>query len=87
MSSRQCLGGGGSSSGAIPEVIGDAGLVFEEGNSNALAARLRELLTGAERLAAFRDAGLARARQFSAERFAERLEATLREVVMTGSAG
>lgn len=33
----------GSSSGAIPEVIGDAGLVFPEGDADALAAALRSL--------------------------------------------
>ncbi|MFZ1753300.1 MAG: glycosyltransferase family 4 protein [Caldilineaceae bacterium] len=33
----------GSDSGAIPEVIGDAGLIFPEGDVRALAARLEEL--------------------------------------------
>jgi glycosyltransferase involved in cell wall biosynthesis len=33
----------GSSSGAIPEVIGDGGIVFEEGNYKALLAGLEEL--------------------------------------------
>ncbi|HEU5086467.1 MAG TPA: glycosyltransferase family 4 protein, partial [Roseiflexaceae bacterium] len=33
----------GSSSGAIPEVIGDAGLVFPEGNAGALADALRRI--------------------------------------------
>lgn len=35
----------GSDSGAIPEVIGDAGLIFPEGDGAALAAALRRLLT------------------------------------------
>jgi len=34
----------GSDSGAIPEVIGDAGLVFPEGDAEALAACLRRLI-------------------------------------------
>jgi glycosyltransferase involved in cell wall biosynthesis len=34
----------GSVSGAIPEVVGDAGLLFPEGDAAALRARLRELL-------------------------------------------
>jgi len=34
----------GSSCGAIPEVIDDAGLIVPEGNSAALAAALRRLL-------------------------------------------
>ena len=33
----------GSSSGAIPEVIGDVGLIFEEKNSEALAAKIENL--------------------------------------------
>jgi glycosyltransferase involved in cell wall biosynthesis len=38
----------GSSSGEIPHVIGDAGLVFEEGNVHALAASIRQLLDDPE---------------------------------------
>ncbi len=34
----------GSDSGEIPHVIGDAGLVFPEGNARELAARVRQLL-------------------------------------------
>jgi glycosyltransferase involved in cell wall biosynthesis len=34
----------GSSSGAIPDVIANAGLVFPEGDTAALADRLRQLL-------------------------------------------
>ena len=34
----------GSTCGAIPEVIDDAGLIFPEGNSAALATALRRLL-------------------------------------------
>jgi L-malate glycosyltransferase len=34
----------GSDSGAIPEVIGDAGLIFPEGDAAALADRLRQLI-------------------------------------------
>ncbi|HXR65614.1 MAG TPA: glycosyltransferase family 4 protein, partial [Ktedonobacteraceae bacterium] len=34
----------GSDSGEIPYVIGDAGLVFPEGNAQELAARVRQLL-------------------------------------------
>lgn len=32
----------GSDSGAIPEVIGDAGLIFKEGNSNDLAKKIEQ---------------------------------------------
>ncbi|RLT41238.1 MAG: glycosyltransferase family 4 protein [Chloroflexi bacterium] len=37
----------GSDSGAIPEVIGDAGLIFPEGDVELLAARLRQLIADA----------------------------------------
>jgi glycosyltransferase involved in cell wall biosynthesis len=36
--------GKSSDSGEIPHVIGDAGLVFPEGNARELAARVRRLL-------------------------------------------
>ena len=55
----------GSTCGAIPEVIGDAGLVFPEGDADALADALRSMLadrTLRERLAA---AGQARVEQYS----------------------
>jgi glycosyltransferase involved in cell wall biosynthesis len=38
----------GSDSGAIPEVIGDAGLIFAEGDAEALAACLRRLAQSPE---------------------------------------
>jgi glycosyltransferase involved in cell wall biosynthesis len=50
----------GSSSGAIPEVIGEAGVVFPEGDANALRAQLAGLL--ADGMLRTRLAGLGRAR-------------------------
>jgi glycosyltransferase involved in cell wall biosynthesis len=50
-----------SSSGALPEVVGDAGVVVPEGDVGALAAALRDLADPLRRNA-LRDAGLARAR-------------------------
>ena len=38
----------GSDSGAIPEVIGDAGLIFPEGDAKGLAERLRQLMISSE---------------------------------------
>jgi glycosyltransferase involved in cell wall biosynthesis len=38
----------GSTCGEIPNVIGEAGLIFPEGDVDALAVRLRELLAGPE---------------------------------------
>ena len=51
----------GSDSGAIPEVIGGAGLTFPEGDAAALAGRLRTLLDHPERRAEYGRLGQARA--------------------------
>jgi len=53
----------GSSSGAIPEVIGEAGLIFPEGNAPALADRLRQLQASPALRQALAQKGLARARE------------------------
>lgn len=71
----------GSTCGAIPEVIGDAGLVFPEGDAGALAGALRQLLTDEglrERLAL---AGLARVEHYSWERVAEKTYALYQQVM------
>ena len=54
----------GSSSGAIPEVIGDAGLVFPEGDTGALRARLTELLADAALRKRLAERGRARVERF-----------------------
>jgi len=51
----------GSDSGAIPEVIGDAGLIFPEGDGAALADRLAQLMADPELGATVAGRGLARA--------------------------
>lgn len=51
----------GSDSGAIPEVIGDAGLVFREGDANGLAAALSRLAKDAKLRARLAKASRARA--------------------------
>jgi glycosyltransferase involved in cell wall biosynthesis len=61
----------GSTCGAIPEVIGDAGLVFPEGDVDALASRIRQLLSDEALRRRIVEAGLARVGQFSWERVAE----------------
>lgn len=53
----------GSNSGAIPEVIGDAGLVVPEGSSAALAAALRQIRDDPALRATLVTGGLQRARQ------------------------
>jgi len=40
----------GSDSGEIPDVIGDAGLIFEEGNSDALSERITLLISNPNRV-------------------------------------
>jgi glycosyltransferase involved in cell wall biosynthesis len=71
----------GSTCGAIPEVIGDAGLVFPEGDAAALANALRSMLADRalrERLAA---AGQARVEQYSWTRVAEMTYELFRRVL------
>jgi glycosyltransferase involved in cell wall biosynthesis len=53
----------GSSSGAIPGVIGDAGLVFPEGDAPALASALRRLRDDPDLANVFRDRGRQRVRE------------------------
>jgi glycosyltransferase involved in cell wall biosynthesis len=53
----------GSDSGVIPEVIGNAGLVFPEGNADALADCLRRLLKALELRRELAERGYARVNQ------------------------
>jgi glycosyltransferase involved in cell wall biosynthesis len=62
----------GSTCGAIPEVIGDAGLIFPEGNVDALATALRQLLSDEALRERIVQAGLDRVGQFSWETVAEK---------------
>ncbi|OGK78196.1 MAG: hypothetical protein A2X36_05600 [Elusimicrobia bacterium GWA2_69_24] len=72
----------GSASGAIPFVIGDAGLVFPERDSAALTKCLERLLTEPELRQELRRRGLERARTyFSWERVANLMVEVYREVL------
>lgn len=71
----------GSTCGAIPEVIGDAGVVFPEGDAGALAAALRQLLLDGDLRERFAAAGLARADEYSWERVAEKTYALYQQVM------
>ena len=77
----------GSTCGAIPEVIGDAGLVFPEGDADALARALRQLLSDdslRERLAR---AGRKRVEQhYSWERVADQTYELFQQVLRTHGA-
>ena len=59
-----------SSAGSLPEVVGDAGLVFEPGDVEALARALTEVLSDRAMRKDLAARGLARARQFSWEKAA-----------------
>jgi glycosyltransferase involved in cell wall biosynthesis len=63
----------GSDSGAIPDVIGDAGLIVPEGDAPALANALRRLCDDAELYADLSQRGRERVlREFTHEGVAER---------------
>ncbi len=71
----------GSTCGELPNVIGDAGLIFREGDADALAARLRELMTKPE----LRESLAARGRahvlaQYTQKRVAEETVAVYRSL-------
>ncbi len=73
----------GSTCGAIPEVIGDAGLVFPEGDADALAGALKRMLTDEELRRGLAVAGLARVKQYSWERVAEKTYDLYQQVMRT----
>jgi len=71
----------GSDSGEIPGVIGDAGLVFPEGDADALAARLDVLRRSPELRAGCSERGLERAHAlYSADRIAKQTAAFYRDL-------
>ncbi|HEX9988179.1 MAG TPA: glycosyltransferase family 4 protein [Chloroflexia bacterium] len=72
----------GSDSGEIPSVLGDAGLVFPEGDSDALAARLRNLVADHSLRARLSHAGRERVLNlFSTEKVAAQHYAIYEEMV------
>ncbi len=74
----------GSSSGEIPHVIGDGGLVFAEGNVAALHAQLQALLENPAGRRALAAAGRARALAcYSSERIAAETVALYRRMMRT----
>jgi glycosyltransferase involved in cell wall biosynthesis len=74
----------GSSSGEIPRVIGDAGLVFQEGDEDGLCARLSELNTNTERRLELIRRGLMRVREhFSIPVVAQQYEKLFRRLAQT----
>ena len=78
----------GSSSGAIPEVLGPAGLIFEEGSTQSLAAALTTLIECPARRQALAIAARERAlKEFSTGVVAARYLATLAELVNSNTGG
>jgi glycosyltransferase involved in cell wall biosynthesis len=76
----------GSDSGAIPQVIGDAGLIFPESDATALANCLRQLIESPDLQRELSERGYARVMQhYTQERIAERTAAFYRQIVSHGS--
>lgn len=72
----------GSSSGAIPEVVGEAGLIFPEGDARGLAAALDELSRDPERAHRLGEIGRARVQEkYTWERVAHQMHSIYREVL------
>lgn len=70
-----------SAQGGLAECVGDAGLVFPNGDAMALADRMLELLNDPARRDALAAAARERARQFLPERFVAQYIALLRDVI------
>lgn len=76
----------GSDSGEIPTVIGDAGLIFPEGDAASLREKLRRVLDHEEERARLASRGRERAlAQFTQRRVAEDTAAVYREVLRRSS--
>jgi glycosyltransferase involved in cell wall biosynthesis len=71
----------GSSCGAIPEVIGDVGLVFQERDSDSLAAALCQALSDTSLRERMIEGGLARVERYSWDRVAEKTYQLYKEVM------
>lgn len=71
----------GSTCGAIPEVIGDAGLLFKEGDADALAGALRRILSDESLRDSLVVAGLEQVKRYSWERVAEKTYELFRQVL------
>lgn len=77
----------GSTCGAIPEVIGDAGLVFPEGDAEALAGSLRRLLSDSDLREQLARAGRKRVEEhYSWERVADQTYELFQQVLRTKEA-
>ncbi|MFB3041856.1 MAG: glycosyltransferase family 4 protein [Candidatus Poribacteria bacterium] len=73
----------GSNSGEIPNVIGDAGLVFPEEDAEALADRLRRIIQNRSLRIQLIQRGLERVKEFMWETIAQRTYEVYRELLPT----
>jgi len=69
-----------SNRGAIPEVVGEAAILFDPENVPAITAAITTVLAQAETKATLRQRGLVRSREFSPDHTARQVLALLREV-------
>src|SRR3989344_921482 len=60
----------GSSSGSIPEIMGDAGLIFNEGNPIELSGKIKEIYKNKKIADGLRKKGFERALEFSLDKIA-----------------
>jgi glycosyltransferase involved in cell wall biosynthesis len=70
-----------SQRGALPEVVGDAGILIDPLDNDGLANAIEAVLADAPRRRAMADAGIERSRQFSWPRSAERLVRAYRDTL------
>jgi glycosyltransferase involved in cell wall biosynthesis len=69
-----------SDGGALPEVVGNAGMIFKLSEAGSLATALREILSNQQLHISLKEKGLTRAELFSWQATAERVWNTLYEV-------
>jgi len=69
-----------SDGGALPEVVGDAGLIFELAKPNELIETIRKCLSDNHLRISLIEKGLARAKKFSWQKSAELIWTTLHEI-------
>ncbi len=74
----------GSDSGEIPNVVGDAGLIFPEENARALADRLKQMAHDESLRPQLIQRGLERVKEFMWETIAQRTYEVYRELAMGG---
>ena len=71
----------GSDSGEIPRVVGDAGLIFPEGDAEALADRIEQIVQNTSFANQLIQRGLARVQEFTWETIADRTYETYQAVL------